>query len=192
MNAKILLAVAAVFLVAACAGGGRSRADLAIYDLGPAVLPSSPGPSGVAVEVRLPVWLDGLAMNYRLNYADPLRVHGYAQARWAASPMQLLQQRLRQQLALAATASPCTLRVELDDFSQSFASPAASAAVLRGEALLLGKGLALQARLPVRIDVPAASADAAGGAAALAAGADRLALALAGWLRDQDLAACRS
>lgn len=182
-----------LLFLAACVGGGRGRADLAVYDLGPAAvaLPAAAAHAGVALEIRLPAWLDSQAMSYRLAYADPQRLHAFAQARWAASPQLLLQQRLRQQLALTPGGAPCTLRVELDDFSQSFASPAASSAVLRGEALLLGKGRALRARQPLQIDVPAATADAAGGAAALAAVADRLATTLAQWLAGQDLAACR-
>lgn len=183
-----------LLFLAACVGGGRGRADLAVYDLGPAAaaLPAAVAAhAGVALEIRLPAWLDAQAMSYRLAYADPQRLHAFAQARWAASPQLLLQQRLRQQLALTPGGAPCTLRVELDDFSQSFASPAASSAVLRGEVLLLGKGRALRARQPLQIDVPAATADAAGGAAALAAAADRLATTLAQWLAGQDLAACR-
>ncbi|MDX9706013.1 MAG: ABC-type transport auxiliary lipoprotein family protein [Azospira sp.] len=197
MNARIFPVLAAALFVAACASGGRDRTGPAIYDLGPVPAPASAAVigltdlSGLAVEVRLPVWLDGAAMRYRLAYAEPLRLHAYAHARWASPPTQLLQQRLRQQLTLAALPAPCTLRVELDDFSQSFASPAASAGVLRGEALLFGKGQKTGARLPLRIEVPAASADAVGGAGALAIGADRLAEKLAGWLKDQDLAACR-
>ncbi|MBI2307739.1 MAG: membrane integrity-associated transporter subunit PqiC [Rhodocyclales bacterium] len=190
---KILLAVSCLALFAACAGG-RGRADIAVYDLGPAVLAPSAAAAahaGLALEVRLPPWLDDQAMNYRLAYADAQRLHAYAQARWAASPQLLLQQRLRQQLAVAPGGAPCTLRIELDDFSQSFASPAASSAVLRGEALLLGKGRAQRARQPLQIDVPAATADAAGGAAALAAAGNKLSTTLAQWLQGQDLAACQ-
>lgn len=192
MKTRTLLALATVLLAAACAGGGRQRADLATYDLGPPPVSAAAALPGVAVEVRLPVWLDGVAMSYRLAYADPRRLHIYAQARWAASPMLLLQQRLRQQLALSPTAAPCTLRIELDDFSQSFASPVVSSALLRGEALLFGKGVAPRARQPLQIEVPATTADATGGAAALAVAADRLSATLAHWLATQDLSACRS
>lgn len=191
MNARIFPVLAVALFVAACAGGGRDRSGTAIYDLGPLPAPASAAVSGLAVEVRLPDWLDGAAMRYRLTYADPQRLHTYAHARWASPPTQLLQQRLRRQLALAALPAPCTLRVELDDFSQSFASSMTSMAVLHGEALLFGKGRMAGARLPLHIEVPAAGADAVSGVDALATGADRLAEKLAGWLKDQDLAACR-
>lgn len=189
---RIAFLLSGLLILAACAGSGRGRADIAIYDLGPAAAaPATAAPPGIALEIRLPAWLDAPAMSYRLAYADPQRLHAFAQARWAASPQQLLQQRLRQQLALTPGGAPCTLRVELDDFSQSFAAPGSSSARVSGEALLLGKGRALRARQPLRIEVPAASADAAGGAAALAAAADRLSTTLAQWLQGQDLAACR-
>ncbi|HEX5803582.1 MAG TPA: ABC-type transport auxiliary lipoprotein family protein [Azospira sp.] len=190
---NILLALAVVLALAACAGNPRSRADLALYDLGPGpVQPSAAAYPGVALEVRLPVWLDAPAMSYRLTYADPRRVHAYAQARWAASPLLLLQQRLRQLLALSAGGAPCLLRVELDEFSQSFASPGGSSAVVRGEAQLFGKGGAAKGRRPLSLEVPAATADAAGGAAALALASERLAAILNEWLQTQDLAACRT
>jgi cholesterol transport system auxiliary component len=192
---KRILAVMTLSLVlAACAGGGRGRADIAFYDLGP--LPAARTvqdlPGAVALEVHLPAWLDNVSMNYRLAYADVQRVHAYAQARWVSSPLPLLRQRLRQQLGLAAGGAPCTLRIDLDDFSQSFASPTSSVAIVRGEASLLGKGRKLQARRTLAIDVPAASADAAGGVAALADASGRLASTLAQWLKEQDLSACRA
>lgn len=189
---NILLALAVLLVAAACTGLPRNRADLALYDLGPGPA-QSPGVAtyrGVALEVRLPVWLDAPAMSYRLTYADPRRVHAYAQARWAASPMLLLQQRLRQLLALSAAGAPCLLRVDLDDFSQSFASPSSSSAVLRGEAQLFGKGGAVKGRRQLQLEVPAATADAAGGAAALAVASERLAATLNEWLQAQDLAPC--
>lgn len=188
-----LLVLAVLLALAACAGNPRSRADLALYDLGPGpAQPSATAYPGIALEVRLPVWLDAPAMSYRLTYADPRRVHAYAQARWAASPMLLLQQRLRQSLALSTAGAPCLLRVDLDEFSQSFASPGGSSAVVRGEAQLFGKGSTLKGRRPLSLEVPAATADAAGGAAALAVASERLAAILNDWLQTQDLAACRT
>lgn len=183
-----------LLLATACANPGRGSADIAVYDLGaPVTAPAGAAAAhaGLALEVRLPAWLDGTAMVYRLSYADPQRLHQYARARWAGQPSPLLQQRLRQSLAVAPGGAPCTLRVELDDFSQMFVSPTESRAALRGEALLLGKGRAVLARLPLQATPPAVTADAAGGAAALAAAADGAAATLAQWLQQQDLAACR-
>jgi hypothetical protein len=64
--------------------------------------------------------------------------------------------------------------------------------VLRGEVLLLGKGRSLQARLPLRVEQPATSPDAAGGVHALAAAAEAAAVNIAVWLQQHDLSACRS
>ena len=134
------LIVIPLVLLAACASQGKGTADIAIYDLAGANAPSAAvaaAHAGLALELRLPVWLDSTAIVYRLAYADPQRVHQYARARWAGQPSPLLQQRLRQSLAIAPGSAPCTLRVELDEFSQVFDAAASSRAVLRGEVLLL-------------------------------------------------------
>lgn len=191
---RLTASLLCLLLATACANPGRGPADIAVYDLGaPVAAPAGAAAAhaGLALEVRLPSWLDGPAMVYRLAYADPQRLHQYARARWAGQPSPLLQQRLRQWLAIVPGGAPCTLRVELDDFSQVFASPAESRAALRGEALLLGKGRTVLARLPLQATPPAATADAGGGAAALAAAADSAAAALAQWLPQQDLSTCR-
>lgn len=183
-----------LLLLAACASPGKGTADIAIYDLGSVAAPSTAmvaAHAGLALELRLPVWLDSTAIVYRLGYSDPQRLHQYARARWAAQPSPLLQQRLRQSLAIAPGGAPCTLRVELDEFSQIFDAETSSRGVLRGEVLLLGKGRAPLARMPLRVDQPAASADAAGGVHALAAAVETAANALAGWLQGQDLSTCR-
>lgn len=190
---KKLIAIPLV-LLAACASQGKGTADIAIYDLAGANAPATAvaaAHAGLALELRLPVWLDSTAIIYRLAYADPQRVHQYARARWAGQPSPLLQQRLRQSLAIAPGSAPCTLRVELDEFSQVFDAAASSRAVLRGEVLLLGKGRVAQARMPLRVEAPAASADVAGGVHALAAAADAAAANIAGWLQQQDLSVCR-
>lgn len=181
-------------LLSACASSGRSPADVAVYDLGPPVAApagAAAAHAGLALEVRLPVWLDSTALVYRLAYAEPQRVHQYSRARWAGQPAQLLQQRLRQALAIAPGGAPCTLRVELDDFSQVFDSAASSRVELRGEAMLYGKGRTLLARQTLRVEQPAPTADAGGGVRALAAAAESAAAALEPWLRQQDLAQCR-
>lgn len=187
------LAVLPAFLMlSACSGGYQKRSDLAIYDLGPAVsMPAGNAvPAGVALEVRLPAWLDSDAMNYRLDYADPRRVRAYALARWAATPKLLIQQRLRQQLGLTPAGAACTLRIELDDFGQYFSSETSSRVILNGEALLLGKTGMLPARQPLQIEIRSVTADAAGGAAALAAATGQLATVLNAWLQQQDLKSC--
>jgi cholesterol transport system auxiliary component len=192
---RLSIALAAALLAVACASPGRGSADIALYDLGaPAAV--SPGAAaahaGIALEVRMPAWLDGAAIYYRLDYADPQRLQQYSRARWVGPLAPLLQQRMRQSLAIAPGGAPCTLRIEVDEFIQRFSSPDESRAELRGEALLVGKGRALIARLPLQLKQSSRSADAAGGAGALSALGDTASAALADWLRQQDLANCRS
>lgn len=194
-SCAIAAALVVVFALAACVTPGRGQADIAVYDFGPAPLPptgAAAAHAGLALEVRLPVWLDSNAISYRLAYAEPQRLHQYARARWAGQPALLLQSRLRQALAIAPGGAPCTLRLELDGFGQVFDTADTSRAVLHGEALLLGRGRAVLARLPLHLDAPAKSPDAAGGVQALVAVSDRSASELARWLQTQDLAACRS
>lgn len=166
-----------VGLLTACMGGLRSSSDVAIYDLGPpaAVLPGAATASaGVAVEIRLPGWFDATNMAYRLAYQDSQRLFSYTQARWAGVPATLLQQRLRQRLAVVSGGATCTLRLELDEFSQVFSTSSQSTALIQGEALMLGKGRSVLARQTVRIEVPGGK-DAASGALALSAATDTLA-----------------
>lgn len=193
---NLILVFASMLFLSGCATSGRGQVDVAIYDLGPSVAPL-PGAAeanvGIALELHLPFWLDSQAMSYRMAYVDVQRLRTYAQARWAAPPAQLLQQRLRQRLAIVPGGAPCTLRVELDDFSQTFDSPGSSRALLSGVAVVSGKGRVAIARLPLRVDVPVASADAQGGAAALAVASENLSIALLQWLEKQapSLGACR-
>ena len=75
------LIVIPLVLLAACASQGKGTADIAIYDLAGANAPSAAvaaAHAGLALELRLPVWLDSTAIVYRLAYADPQRVHRYA------------------------------------------------------------------------------------------------------------------
>lgn len=136
--------------------------------------------------------LDGLAVLYRLDYADPQQLRRYAQARWSAPPAELVRQRLREILGRQRTvldpgtaASPLLLRVDLDEFSQQFASPQQSVGVIRLRATLLRlspTGAAPVAQRSLRIERPASSPDAQGGVQALAAATDAAAEQIAQWL----------
>ncbi|MFA7292015.1 MAG: ABC-type transport auxiliary lipoprotein family protein [Rhodocyclaceae bacterium] len=172
-----ITALAPVFLLAACMGGGRSSSDVAIYDLGPpatVLAGAATASTGVAIEIRLPGWFDATNMAYRLAYQDSQRLFSYTQARWAGTPATLLQQRLRQRLAVVSGGATCTLRLELDEFSQVFSASSQSTVLIQGEALMLGKGRTLLARQKIRIEAPAGK-DAASGALALSAATDTLA-----------------
>lgn len=193
MKTMSLLLVAGLLAVA-CANPGRGRGEVATYDLAGAAPLSAEALSahaGLALDVRVPAWLDGSAIVYRLDYADPQRVHHYARARWAGPLSPMLQQRLRRSLAIAPGGAPCTVRIDIDEFAQIFAAESASRAEVRGEVLLYGKGAQLRARLPLHVAQPAGG-DAASGVRALAAASDTMATTVANWLARQDLSACRA
>lgn len=179
-------------LLAGCAGGG---APTNLYDFGPLSAAPAASPSASALVVVLadptgPSWLDEQRMYYRLLYADPLQTRAYAAQQWNATPLQLLGQRLRARLAQSgvkvltptdAAAGTLLLRIEVDDFSQSFDAPASSSGQLALRASLF-RGHRLLDQRAFRRAVPAGRADAAGGARALGAAADAVAADLLDWL----------
>lgn len=187
---RTLLLLSVLLLSACTLGRQASGVDTAVYDLGPGPGKTAVAPlPGIVLEVRMPQWLDALNVQYRLLYGDRTRVHEYAYARWAGNPASLVQQRLRQHLGLptvqGGVAATCMVSLDVEEFGQVFSAPGQSGSVIRGEARLLGKGRQWIASRPILVEVPAVSADAAGGIAALAAGTDRLAAELGGWLAEQ-------
>jgi len=183
-----LLIVACCLLVAACYSAGRRGGDsaLAIYDLGPPAAGSAalPRRRELAVEVRAPVWMDSMGIEYRLAYDEPARLRDYTRARWAGPPAQLIQQRLMQQLGMRPSGqgrTRCVLRIDVDAFAQVFDDPATSRGQLLGRAQLLDSTRALLAIHEFRIEKPASSADSRGGVAALTAAVDQLANELVAW-----------
>ena len=144
----------------------------------------------VIADVSGPATLDTQRMYYRLLYADAQQSHPYAYNNWNSTPLQLLTLRLKARVAQAgvkvlsptdASAGMALLRVEVDDFGQNFDSASHSsgqislrASVFRGHRLLDQRGF--------RHSSPAASADAAGGARALADATDALADDILAWM----------
>lgn len=176
-------------LMTACSGGVRTSAPIAVYDFG---LPASASASHavwskIAVEVKSPPWFESLPIDYRLAYDEPLKLREYSESRWAGAPADLLAQRLRQQLGLAAangnTAVDCLLRIDLQEFSQVFDSEQTSRGVLRAQASLIGKRQVLAER-PFGSEHAVATPNAQGGARALVAAATDLGRQLDVWLKD--------
>lgn len=108
--------------------------SFAVYDFGPsstyAAAPSS-APSQIPVQVatiEAPIWLEGQAIRYRLAYYDPARTYVYANSQWAASPSELLTERIRQNFS--ANTEPKSdenrsfanylLKITLEEFMQIF------------------------------------------------------------------------
>ena len=187
------LILAAAFLLGGCASRGPVPT---FYDFGPAAPQAAVQPAAPAVPVLViadangPSWLDSQRMYYRLLYADAQQSRPYAYNRWNTPPLQLLSQRLKTRIAqggvkvLATTDAAAgipLLRIDVDDFSQNFDTEKQSsgqvtlrASLFRGHQLVDQKTFSRNSR--------AGSADAQGGAQALAAASDAIAADLLAWL----------
>ncbi|MEO6971980.1 MAG: ABC-type transport auxiliary lipoprotein family protein [Rhodoferax sp.] len=196
--ASALFCLILVVTLAGCALTEKKvRSD--VYDLGPTALATAPAPAAAPGlpplalgDVQANQALDSLAVLYRLGYADVQQLRPYAHARWSAPPAQLVRQRLREILSQRRTVVnasestvPLVLRVELEEFSQLFVSPAQSDGVIRLNVTLskiTATGELPVAQRSVRVQRPASGEDAAGGVKALAAATDEAALEIAQWL----------
>lgn len=183
-------------LLSGCALPERGPSPL-LYDFGSRPLVAAPAPAAaalpaLAITAQATPALDGNAMLYRLAYADGQQLRTYTLARWAMSPAELVQQRLREGLSSQFTVlrpgegSPRVLQLELDEFSQVFEAPDKSSGLLRLRATVrqrLPSGERMMAQRTVVVQRPAPSADAAGGVRALSAATDAAVDELAQWLR---------
>lgn len=193
-----ILIILATALTMACSAPRVQ--EQALYDFGslralpPGTTPLALPPISVA-DINAPAWLDGTGMVYRLAYANDQQMHSYANSRWAMSPAKLFEQRFKARIAQEGglvlslsdgAANLPLIRMDAEDFSQVFDSAAHSAvhvrvrvSVLRGRSLLAQKTFARQS--------PAPTADAAGGAVALATASDVLIGDVMMWLAKQPL-----
>jgi cholesterol transport system auxiliary component len=201
----VSLGVALLAVLGGCAGFVDKPVRATLYDFGPGQVTSTAPQQQtraplVLADVEGAGALESSAVLYRLGYADEHQLRPYGQARWSAPPPQLVRQRLREQIgrdrvvlnpgegaALARTGGqlPRLLRIELEEFSQLFDSPAESVGLLRMRATLLesspgGEKVLGQRNLVVRR--PAATGDASGGVRALSAAVDAAAEELSQWL----------
>lgn len=185
-------------LLAGCATP-QSPVGKAVYDFGvaqsvvSAAVPVRNIPL-VLPEIEAGAGLDSPALLYRLQYQDAQQLRPYAQARWSVPPAQLVRSRLREALAAQGPVLPqegvamWTLRVDLDEFSQVFATPESSQGTVRLRASLFkisqsGEQLAAQTNVLTRS--AAASQDAPGGVRALTAATDDAVRQIAAWVATQ-------
>ncbi|MBT0962000.1 ABC-type transport auxiliary lipoprotein family protein [Denitromonas iodatirespirans] len=181
--------LAAALMLAAlggCGSFGVIPEPFSIYDIGP----QGNAPVAVAVpladiEVVSPSWLSSSAMQYRLVPEHALERRAYTNSRWAGMPSEMVRIVVGRviQAKPASNGSGCRLRVNVDEFIQRFDSVSTSAAVIELRASLLAPRTdALLAQEAFEVEVPAPSADAAGGVVAMRAGVNQLATATARWL----------
>lgn len=197
MTSMLRRAVAAtlVLILAGCASGSKAP-NLVTYDFGSPARPISATPAATAMpalvitDVTGNSAFDSERMYYRLNYADPLQARPYANSHWSTTPLQLLTQRFKSRVGQAgvkvlsatdASTGVPLLRIDLDDFTHTFDSTSASygEVVLRAS-LFQGRTLTDQRTFTRRI--AARSADAGGGARALAEATDAIAADMVLWL----------
>ena len=196
---RLLGAAVIAIVVAGCASGGKKAEGNTQFDFGPlgaavSTLPApatqSPLAAVIVMDATGSPTFENERMVYRLNYNDPLQARTYANSRWSANPLLLVTQRIKSRLAqagvkvLSATDSSTNipiLRLEIDEFSHAFASTTASEGRLILRASLFN-GHALHDQKTFTRATPATSADAAGGARALAASTDAVAADIIAWL----------
>ena len=194
-----LLALAASSLLLAGCAGNKIQESMT-YDFGPAapLQAAAPAPATmpalVVMDFTGPSALENERMFYRLVYADALQARTYAHARWANEPLQMLTQRVKARLAQsgmkvlsatdASTGVPL-LRVEVDDFVHAFSGVSQSEGQITLRASLFNDHRLIDQRTFTRT-TPAPSADAPGGARALAASTDAVASDILAWLATVD------
>lgn len=185
-------ALTALLMLSACASKAPAPA---VYDFGPLPAIQAPmtaaGPPALVVsDVSGPASLDSNRMVYRLLYADAQQARPYAHNNWSVTPLQLLSQRLKGRIAQSGVKVLATtdaavglplLRLEADDFSQHFASTTHSTGQVSLRASLFRNHKLIDQRTFTR-STDAPSADAAGGARALAASTDAIAADIVAWL----------
>jgi len=193
-------AVCCALLLAGCAS--QDRPQNTVYDFGapslrpftPATPPASPL-AIVVMDVTGPSGLDTERMFYRLNYADAQQARTYASSRWSATPVNLVTTRIKSRLSQAhmkvlsatdAANGVPILRIEIDDFVHAFANAGQSEGQIMLRASVFQEHRLVDQRSFHR-NAPAPSQDAAGGAAALAAGTDGVAADLLAWLAALDI-----
>lgn len=197
-------AIASVIVVAAalagCSIGPKATEQPASYDLGPPRQLAAGNPPITAMlalpEVTAPAWLGGNGIVYRLSFENAARAYAYTQSRWTAPPPALLTQRMRSRFAASTSSGIATgtdgvradylLRVELEDFSQSFESPASSRVALRARASLVNlanRNMVAQRVFDVEQATP--TPDAPGAVKALAAASDEFMDRLLAWTAER-------
>lgn len=176
MRNFILFIMASMSLLAlnACSGLGQAKPASAAYDFG-LNAPMTDVPSTVVVEEL--VSLDALNSNrirYRLVYESDSRVYSYAESRWVAPPVQLLEQRLKT-MAGTPTMLGCSLRLQLTVFDHVFASLENSSGVAQLSAVLIDKKTRnVIAKQQLQSQVKAEVAEAKGGVVALQKAGDEV------------------
>ncbi len=169
---KMPVLLLAALLLVGCASGSKQPVET--YDFGIAVPAAAPpGQDVFLAEIRAAEWLSTTEMLYRLEYRNPRILTAYSSSRWAGTPAAMLTIRLRQSVGNGTSArgrqAKCSLSLFVSEFSQVFAAEQDNRAVLHFRATLTDTATTERAVVrEFRIDRPAPTPNAAGGAAAFA------------------------
>ncbi len=181
-----MLVLTAALLLGGCVANTVRQDEAAVFDLGETAGPWQ-APVLRGVDVAAPSWLGTAAMQYRLAYVDGSRRRAYVDSRWAAPPAELIELALRRR-AVASTAVggavsvDCRLRIDVDEFVQTFDSAQNSRVVLAVRARLVSRNEQPVASRAFTLERPAASADARGGVVAATAAVQTLGGEMSDWL----------
>ncbi|HET6655504.1 MAG TPA: ABC-type transport auxiliary lipoprotein family protein [Gammaproteobacteria bacterium] len=160
----------------------------------PAEAGAANGPILRIAEINAPHWLDTTNLYYRLAYRNDAKISAYSRSDWVAPPTVLLGGVLQTTLAHSGrwkailgpsdvTQADVALRVELNDFEQTFTSAGQSAGVLDATVTIVSsEGNRILAQRHFHIEKPAPSADAAGGVKALSEASRAFATKVRDWL----------
>jgi cholesterol transport system auxiliary component len=197
---RLIVLAAAGVLVAGCAS--QKGEPTTQFDFGPAApaqaAQTDPSPALGAIvvtDVTGSSALDSERMFYRLSYADALQARSYANSRWTANPLQMMTQRLKTRIGQSgakvlsetdASNGIPILRIDVDEFIHNFRGAAQSEGQVALRASVF-KGHALVDQRSFSRTTAAGTADAAGGARALAASTDAIAADIVTWLGTLDL-----
>ena len=163
-----------------CGCGGATLQEPRTFDLG-LNAPSVPVPPVRIGLVRAVAPFDGADMHYRLAFRNPAEIAAFASSRWAASPAEML----RKQILRGAgdKAGRCVIYIEIQEFTQVFASKEASDARVELRASLANP--AGNASRGLTIVEANAGPEAASGVAALARAVDRAIGEIGRWIASQ-------
>ena len=162
-------------------GGNPAAPAPRMFDLGFAA-PGAALPALRVASLRAVAPFDGVQMHYRLAWRNPSELADYAHSRWAAPPAELLRKQLLR--ASGDGVAKCGLEIEIQEFTQVFASRELSEARIELRVALANPSTNVAAR-GVTIVEPGAGTDAASGATALARATERVLGDLAAWIRAQ-------
>jgi cholesterol transport system auxiliary component len=198
-GAALIVALGLALALSGCASGSKPATNIT-YDFGSPNRAGSAPVSPAAAATAIPALVvtdvtgnpafDNERMYYRLNYADALQARPYANSRWTTTPLQLLTQRFKSRVGQAginvlsptdASTGVPLLRIDVDDFTHTFESTSSSYGEITMRASLF-QGRTLVDQHTFTRKIAAVTADAGGGARALAQATDAVAAEMIAWL----------